>query len=197
MCAVSYIRRYKNADNTKLKNIENHSLAVILVGRSSVSNSPIFFHPHTKKLITSDDFYIDETLPAGPAFDISYAVGMYISSYSDMNVYFKPPTFKPEHEVFVNIRDVYHPATIITNPSKKDNIYKVQLQHDHSLHQFPEKQISAFDPYIVPDNDPTKNKYFPSWLRHEANATIKLNESSKYQHGQILRVADQFFLINC
>lgn len=119
--AVSYIRRYKNTDNSKLKNVENHSLAVILVGRSSVSNSPIFFHPHTKKLITSDDFYIDETLPAGPAFGISYAGGIHTSSYSDINVYLKPPTFKPEQEVFVNIRDVHYPATIITVPSKKDS----------------------------------------------------------------------------
>lgn len=55
LISVCYIRRKTNHDNTKLKNIESHSIAVILVGRSSVCNSPVFFHPHTKKLITTDD----------------------------------------------------------------------------------------------------------------------------------------------
>ena len=56
MFSVCYLRRYENQDDEKLKNIENHSIAVILVGRSKISNSPLFYHPHTKKLITSDDF---------------------------------------------------------------------------------------------------------------------------------------------
>ena len=109
------------------------------MGRPTVSNSPLFFRSHTKKLITSDDFYVDEMLPAGPAFDISYAGGMHTSSYSDMNVYLKPPTYKHGQEVT------------------------------------------------------DKNKYFPSWLRHEAPVTMKLPSSQKYQHLQILKLNDQFF----
>ena len=49
MFSVCYIRRKTSPDDTKLKNVESHSIAVILVGRSTVCNSPIFFHPHTHK----------------------------------------------------------------------------------------------------------------------------------------------------
>lgn len=70
MFSVCYVRKYKNLNVEKLMNVENHSLAVILVGCSKIANSPIFFHPHSKKLITSDDFYVDESIPTGLAFRI-------------------------------------------------------------------------------------------------------------------------------
>ena len=84
-------------------NVKNHSLAVILVARSNIANSSIFYHPHSNKLITSDDFYVNETIPAAPAFDISYAIGIDMNSYAELNVYLRHPTFKPEQDVFVQI----------------------------------------------------------------------------------------------
>ena len=97
-CHAKYLARaqiWVLQDDEKLTNTETHPIAVILVGRSSISNSPIFYHPHSKKLITTDDFYMDETFPAGPAFDISYAGGIHMNSYAEQNAYLRPPTFKP------------------------------------------------------------------------------------------------------
>ena len=194
MFSVCYVRKYKNLDDEKLINVENHSLAVILVGRSKIANSPIFFHPHSKKLITSDDFYVDETLPAGPAFDISYASGIHMNSYAELNVYLRSPTFKPQQDVFVQVRDVFHPVKVITIPTRENNIYTLQLQHDKSMHQFSEDKILDHNPYIHPENDPTKNNYFPNWLKHGANITMKLEGSQKYQHCTLQKVNEQLFL---
>ena len=71
MLSVCYIQRKTTPEDTKLKNVEFRSIAVILVGRSTVCNSPIFFHPHTQKLLTTDDYYVDESIPAGTTFDIA------------------------------------------------------------------------------------------------------------------------------
>lgn len=110
-----------------------------------------------------------------------------------MNVYLKHPTFKPDQDVFVKIREIYHPAKVITLPARENNIYTLQLQHDNSIHQFTEDVILDHDPYIELSNDPTHNKYFPKWLKHGANITIKLKNSQKYQHGELLLVGDQYF----
>ena len=99
--SVAYIRRRKSEDTTALQNVENHSLAVILVGRSTVANSPIFFHSYTSKIITTDDFYLDETIPAGPAFDIASNSGIHFNTYAEQNVHLRPPTYKPTQTVFV------------------------------------------------------------------------------------------------
>ena len=109
---------------------------MILVGRSTVANSPIFFHPHTNKIITTDDYYLDETIPAGPAFDISSNTGVHFNSYAEQNVYLRPPTFKPTQIVYVKCNNKYEKANIITLPSRESNIYTVQLDYDKSIHQF-------------------------------------------------------------
>lgn len=116
-----------------------------------------------------------------------------MNSYAELNVYLKPPTFKPQQDVFVNIRDVYHPVRIIALPTRESNIYTLQLKHDSSIHQFQEKHISDHDPYINPENHPDKNKFFPNWLKHNVNITMKLGKDNKYQHGTLLKVEQQYF----
>ena len=101
MFAVAYIRKRKSEDDKALQNAESHSIATILVGRSTVANSPVFYHPHTNKTITTDDYYIDETIPSGPAFDIACTTGLHFNSYAEQNIHLRPPTFKPTQTVFV------------------------------------------------------------------------------------------------
>lgn len=191
MFSVCYVRRRTNDDDEKLKNVESHSIAVILVGRSTTANSPIFFHPHTKKIITTDDYVVDESLPAGPTFVIAYSGGLHFNSYAEQNAYLRPPTFRPSHSVWVNIRETYHKASIITLPSRENNIYTVRIDHDSSLHQFLEKDILDYDPYLPLDNDPSKNKLFPKWLKHDSPITYKID--GKYSHGKLLISNNHFF----
>ena len=191
MFSVCYVRRRKSDDDKALQNVESHSIAVILVGRSTVANSPIFFHPHTKTTITTDDYLVDETLPAGPAFDIACSTGLHFNAYSQQNVYLRPPTFKPQQDVFAKINDTYHKASVITLPTRGENVYTLQFQHDGSIHQYMEKDIRDVDPYLELDNDHTKNRYFPKWITDGALATMKID--SKFLHGKIHIVNDQFF----
>ena len=158
--SVAYVRRRKPDDNTALQNVENHSIAVILVGRSSVANSPIFLHPHTKRIITTDCYYLDETIPARPAFDIVSNTGLHFNSYATQNVYLRPPTHKPLQTVYVKVNEIYHKASIITLPTREENIYTVKIELDSSIHQFLEKDIQEVDSYMELSNDTSKNNFF-------------------------------------
>lgn len=191
MFSAAYVRRRKSEDDTKLQNVETHSLKVILVGRSTVAKSPIFFHPHTAKIITTEDYYLDKTIPAGPAFDVACYTGIYFNFYAEQNVHLRPPTYKPTQKVFVKYNNKYEEATIITLPTCESNIYTVQINIDGTIHQYLEKHIKDVDPYLELDNDISKNKCFPDWLTHGANITIKNN--SKFQHGVLLIKNDQYF----
>ena len=139
MFSVAYVQRRKSADNTALQNVECHSLAVILVGRSTIANSPIFFHPHTNKLITTDDYYFDETIPSGPAFDIACSTGLHFNSYAEQNIHLRPPTFKPTQTVYVKYNKTHEKTTIITLPTRESNICTIQIEADGSIHQYLEK----------------------------------------------------------
>ena len=191
MFSVAYVRRRKSDDHTKLQNVESHSIAVILVGRSNVCNSPIFFHPKTSKIITTDDFLLDETIPAGPAFDIACTSGIHFNSYAEQNAYLRPPTFKPTQNVFVKYNGKYEKASVITIPTRDSNIYTLQIESDGSIHQYLEKNIQDVDPLLTLENDPNKNKYFPDWLTHESNITLK--HDGKFQHGILLISNNQYF----
>ena len=191
MFSVAYVRRRKSDNDTKLQNVENHSIAVILVGRSTVANSPIFYHPHTSKIITTDDYYLDETIPAGPAFDIACTSRIHFNSYAKQNIHLRPPTFKPTQDIYVKYNNKYEKASIITLPTRDSNIYTVHIESDGTIHQYLEKDIKDVDPYLELHNDISKNKYFPDWLIHGANITLK-NES-KFQHGILLITNGQYF----
>ena len=103
---------------------------------------------------------MDESLPAGPTFDIAYNNGIHFNSYAELNAYLKPPTYKPKQTVFLNIKDVYHEATLIALPTREANIYTIKINHDSSIHQVDEKHLSPINPYIIMDNDPSKNNFF-------------------------------------
>ena len=62
---------------------------------------------------------------------------------------------------------------------------------DGSIHQYIEKHIKEVDPYLELQNDTSKNKYFPQWLTHGANITIK--QENKFQHGILLISNNQYF----
>ena len=191
MFSVAYVRQRKSENDTALQNVESHSIAVILVGRSTVANSPIFFHPHTNKLITTDDYYLDESIPPGPAFDIACTSGLHFNLYAEQNIHLRPPTFKPTQIIFVKYNKSYEKATIITLPTRESNIYTLQIESDGSIHQYLEKDIKEINPLLELEKNPDKNKYFPKWLTHDAKITIK--HDNKFLHGTLLITNNQYF----
>ena len=71
--SVAYLSRYRDG-NISRKNVHSHSMRAILVGRDPTSNACLFYHPGTKRTLTSDDFTIDDSLPSGPASDSNMMV---------------------------------------------------------------------------------------------------------------------------
>ena len=134
---------------------------------------------------------MDETFAAGPAFDIACSSGLHFNAYSEQNAYLRPPMYKPQQDVYAKINDTYFKASVITLPSRGENVYTLQFTHDGSIHQYLEKDFREVDPYLALENDHTKNKYFPKWITDGTIATMKLN--TKYQHSKIHSVNRQFF----
>ena len=134
MFAVAHIRHYHDKQNSHLTNTDVHSTSAILLGRAEHSPSTLFYHPSTGKTIISDDFYLDESLPTGPAFGLPFQGGFHFHSYTQLGDSFKSPTYIPQQDVFVEYDSKFHQAKIITLPSKGDTIYTVQIRHDKSIH---------------------------------------------------------------
>ena len=84
MCSVSYIT--KLADSTqKQLNLHNKSIRAIAVGRSLESNCLLFFHLPSSQTFTSDDFRFNETLAAGPSFNVQYDWGAVLQQIQRTN----------------------------------------------------------------------------------------------------------------
>jgi len=64
----------------------NQTIRTILVGRSEKSNVLQFYHPQTKKPLSSTRCTIDEALVAGPAFGLQYEGGLYKEKHKDLVV---------------------------------------------------------------------------------------------------------------
>jgi len=106
----------------------NQTIRTILVGRSEKSNVLQFYHPQSKKTLSSARCTIDEALVAGPAFGLQYEGGLYINNYCDSNNIKKAPKFKPQQKVNVKIKDSLYEAYVITIPAFNDTIYTLQLK---------------------------------------------------------------------
>lgn len=106
MFSVAYITRYCDG-NISRKHVHSHSIRVILVGRNPQSNACLFYHPGTQRTITSDEFVLDETLTAGPAFHLDYDGGLYFNKYSDHSDKVQPPLFSSDQKVYTTTTSRY------------------------------------------------------------------------------------------
>ena len=77
---------------------------------------------------------MDETFAAGPAFDIACSSGLHFNGYSEQNAYLRPPMYKPQQDVYAKINDTYFKASVITLPSRGENVYILQFAHDGFIH---------------------------------------------------------------
>ena len=193
--SIAYISRYRDG-NIERKNTHSQSIRAILVGRDPVSAAYLFYHPGTQKTLTSTDFTIDDTLPSGPAFHLQYDGGFYFNRYADLNDKLRPPTYKPNQQVFI---DTYSPplqGTVIAVPASPiDRIYTIQLQ-DHSIHQILEDHISTSDPNKTIENNNPPLSTFPNWIKHNCKATIFLHDMEKPIKGHLISENNEWYLLH-
>ena len=192
MFSIAYITRYRDGNITR-KNVHSHSIRASLVGRDTTSNACLFYHPGTQRTITSDEFVLDETLAAGPAFHLDYDGGLYFNKYSDHSDKIRPPFFSPEQTVFTTTTSLPLQGKIITIPQSPTNrIYTVQLL-DGSLHQFVEHELSSVDPNLPIDSNNPPLSTFPSWITNIYKATVVLPEYNKPLRGLLIHKNNEWY----
>ena len=192
MFSVAYLSRYKDG-NISRKTLHSHSIRAILVGRDPTSTAYLFYHPGTKRTLTSDDFTIDESLPSGPAFRLEYDGGLYFNRYTDYNDKLRPPQFTPQQKIFITSCTPALPGEILTIPSSPvDRIYTVQLS-DGSIHQYMEHQISASDPTLLLDSNNPPTTYFPTWINNITKATLYLKSMKKPLRGLLILKDNEWY----
>jgi len=97
MFTVAYINQKND------KSFHNQTIRVITLGQSDKTNTLMFYHPITKKVLSNARCTIDETLVAGPTFGLNYDGSIYINKYCDSTTHqLKVPTYKPNEEVQIN-----------------------------------------------------------------------------------------------
>ena len=191
--SIAYLNRIRDGD-TDRRSTDSHTIRAVLIGRDPKSAAFQFYHPGTKKTLTSDSFTIDDTLPSGPTFGLTYDGGLYFNRHSDFNDNLRPPTFKPDQLVYMTALNPILPATIVTTPVSNINpIYTVQLP-DKSLHQFTEDMISDTNPSIkIEDNNPPTN-LFPKWIKILCRTTLFTNEIQTPLKGYLRFLNNEWYI---
>ena len=177
--AVAY-PRYKHKSS-----LDTQSCRAILVGRSNHTHSLEFYHPTTKRIITTSTYQLDETLIAGPVFNLPYDGGLYFNKYTEYNDITRPPQFTPETTVYIKQQNDYILAEIISIPKLQDSIYTVQYE-DGSIHQIHEKFILDHDPTANPTQNDNILNTFPPWIKNNAKCTLYLPHMSAPSQGTLM-----------
>ena len=121
MFVVSYVD-YKNPQT-----LNTQTTKTIVIGRSNTTNALEFYHPHTKNIITSTFYKCDETLPAGPTFNLPYDGGFHFNKYVEPTVDTRPPTYPPQSTVYTrNNENKYDKMQVIAIPMQNSGIYTLQ-----------------------------------------------------------------------
>lgn len=191
--SVAHIRSYSNPDSTSLQNTDSHSTSAIFLCRSKHSPSTLFYHPTTGRTIISDDYYLDEALPAGPALNLSYQGKFHFRAYIQLNDSLKFPTLIPKQLVFVNIDGSFQQAKVLSLPEKGNDIYTLQILNDNSIHQYMEKEIFSNNPSVEIHHSGSDYIYFPKWISNGANATFFPPNAIQPQHGKLFLQDDKWY----
>ena len=184
--SVAYVN-YKHP-----KTFQTQTIRTITIGRSNTTNTPEFYHPSTKQIITSNAYKIDETLTPGPAFNLPYDGGFYFNKYSQGNDHNRPPIFTPNQIVYIKSSNEYIPTKIITIPMLDDQIYTVSYP-DGSIHQHEASDILPNDPDAnIENSTETTLPTLPKWFHHLSKCTLFLNNMQRPKHGYLIKVDSEW-----
>ena len=80
-------------------NMDPQSCKAILVGKSDKTHALTFYHPATKQEITTSSYLLDETIPAGPTFNLPYEGGLFFNKFCENADDHRPPLYPPSSTV--------------------------------------------------------------------------------------------------
>ena len=188
--SVSYIRH-----NNESNSINSNSYRAILIGRSTKSHTYDFYHPPTKKIITTSIYRIDETIPAGPTFNLQYDGGMYFNKYHENHQINKSPTYTTDETAYIVQNNHVLDVKIIAIPITNDDIYTVQFR-DGAVHQIEEKYLQKSNPLHLPHLNNQTTSTLPKWLKQGCRTTIFLNTMSEPCQGKLYKDSSWKFIPN-
>jgi hypothetical protein len=171
MLTVAYVTR------PSLSKFHSNTLKCICVGRCSVSNGLLFYHPPTKQLFSEGNTArFDLTLPAGPTLQEPYHGSFTYTSQADLDsILHRPSPFSTHNTVYApnSTTDIITAVTVIVTPVDiANNPYTIKFidgtLSEHMAHDTLDRNPSAA---IVDSQSPTVDPALP-WPQHDTKCTL-------------------------
>jgi len=184
--SLAYVRRLRDS-NTMREKMQSTALQCILVGKSTVSDGLEFYHPPSKQVITSSDYKLDLTKPAGQVFNLKYDGGIFFNLQNNDADTLRPPGIDINTTVYVKDYNPPKPATVIAVPFDESDVYTIQFPTDGSIHQFQSSSLLDHDPTQIPENSRSSQ---PIWIKDKSPVTVFLPSMDKPQQGRLKQQSD-------
>ena len=100
MFSLGYIRRNQGGNKQRATS-DSKSIMGICIGNDPKSDGLLFYLPTTKKIVGSEEYRLDLTVPSGPVFGYYYDGEIGFNLYNPYtNATFQPSYEKEEHIYF-------------------------------------------------------------------------------------------------
>jgi hypothetical protein len=156
-----------------LQKFHSNAIKCICVGRCSISNGTLFYHPPTKRTFTDGNIVkYDFTLPAGPQFNQQYDGSFTFTSKADLNsILHRPLPFANNDTVYAThpINANIEKATVIEAPfDPTKNPFTIKFT-DGTISEHMADTLQDNDPNAPLQDDtlPQANPILP-WIQHDA-----------------------------
>ena len=129
MFSVAYVRQTTNTDSSNCHNFQHHTIKCIAVAKDPLTDGMLFYNPRTNNTISSSDYRIDISKPAGIAFKYSTDDSLHFHLHDHNAEDFTPPTYNNGSIVHIRPNDDPSkptPAYVLSIPLSPEQPYTVQ-----------------------------------------------------------------------
>ena len=187
--ATSYIKQETSLGKHKNK-WTSQSLKVICVGSCPDSDGLLFYHPHSKSVIScADNYKFNTYLPSGPQFNEEFDGRMKITTKSSMENIHTAPSHETQANVYFKDTDGnYHPANIVSQPFDENvDPYIIQIQKSGNIIHAMSTELHQNNPEQPISEDTTPSHMLP-WLQNDSKITLLLPQfNAKPKQGFLLQ----------
>ena len=180
MFSVAYIK-YPRDDGQVKNKWMTKSLKCIVVGKCSVSDGLLFYHPPSKQTITCGDGYKFDTFsPSGPQFNQIFDGNFVFCTKGTEAALHRPPSHEEGESAYISPDNglTFNPVKILSLPvNDDDDTYTVQDQITGDILEVLSEEISKDNP-TAPATLSSPSNPFPHipWLLHGAKVTLFLSD---------------------
>ena len=188
MFSIAYSDKQSDSASIR-KNLHSQSLRVIVIGRCNESNCVQFYHPPSKKILTSAVYKLDPTLAADPIFNLKYDGRLFFNTYHNEADLYLQSTHTLD-SIIIKIKEYpnqYTAAKVIDIPSPGSDIYTLQHLATNNIFNMPNDRLLPYNPNAKPyDVLKDRDNTLPSWIKNNAPATILIDDMEKPKRGNLV-----------